>query len=159
MKWLAATSDYMAWVTSSLAIERVSGLRYDGGRSPCFNSSGLLICATSVQALTPHIYERREGKQCAVAVAIAMTLTCGAAKAECGGERRAACGGRRAPGSGNDDGEGDEQATAVYSNVRLFSSCDNSNGIQYSMFNFAFFVPGALETARGKKQDRKMTSG
>jgi hypothetical protein len=43
--------------------------------------------------------------------------------------------------------------------VWLFSSCGDSDVIRYSMFDFAFFEPGALETARGKKQDRKMTSG
>ncbi len=64
------------------------------------------------------------------------TLTCGTTKAECGGKRRAACSGRRAPGGGrraavggDDDGDGDEQATAAYSDVRLFSSCGDSHGI------------------------------
>ncbi len=64
------------------------------------------------------------------------TLTCGTATAECGGEwraagsgRRALGGGRWAAGGGNDDGDGNEQVMAVYSNVRLFSSCGDSSGI------------------------------
>jgi hypothetical protein len=42
---------------------------------------------------------------------------------------------------------------AAYGDVRLFSSCSNSDGIRYSMFDFAFLVPEALVTARGKKRD------
>ncbi len=59
----------------------------------------------------------------------------------------------RAAGSGDDDGDGNEQATAACSDVRLFSSCGDSDVIRYSMFDLAFFVPGALETEREKKRD------
>jgi hypothetical protein len=75
---------------------------------------------------------------------------CGMAKAECGGKRQAVCGGWCAPGSGrwavgggDNGGNGNEQATAVYSDVRLFSSCGDSNGIQYLMFDFDFLCAGS----------------
>jgi hypothetical protein len=41
----------------------------------------------------------------------------------------------------------------AYSDVWLFSSCSDSNGIRYLMFDFAFLMPGALVMARGEKQD------
>jgi hypothetical protein len=66
-------------------------------------SSGLLSSTTSIQALTPHIYERREKKQGAVVAAIPIgngmrrrVVRQWQSVAACGGvQRRAAGGGRR----------------------------------------------------------------
>jgi hypothetical protein len=73
--------------------------------------------------------------------------------------RRAAGAMWRAAGGGSNNRDGNAQAAAACSNVRLFSSCGDSDVIQYLIFDLAFFVPGALETVREKKQDLKMTSG
>ncbi len=72
--------------------------------------------------------------------------------AACGVQRAAGVVRQGASGGGN-NGDGNTQAAAACGNVQLFSSCGDSNVIQYLMLNFAFFVPGALEMARGKKQD------
>ncbi len=92
--------------------------------------------------------------------------TCGMAMATCG----SACGVRHAVG-GLRGGEGacsrrraaaatTETAmrrrwwhAAMCGDVQLFSSCGDSNVIRYPIFDFVFFVPGALETVREKRQD------
>jgi hypothetical protein len=81
---------------------------------------------------------------------------------------RAACGRRRATGGGGRGACSGWQAAAatmemamrrrqrraaMCGDVRLFSSCGDSNVIRYPIFNFAFFVPGELETVGEKRQD------
>ena len=58
-----------------------------------------------------------------------------------GGRRRGVGGVRRAAGGGSNDGDGNAQAAGACGDVRLFSSCGDSNVICHPIFDFAFFVP------------------
>jgi hypothetical protein len=68
-----------------------------------------------------------------------------------GGGGWGACGRRQAAGRSSNDGDGNVQVAVACGNVWLVSSCGDSNVIQYPILDFAFFVPGALETVREKK--------
>jgi hypothetical protein len=89
--------------------------------------------------------------------------TCGTATAMCGsacgvwwaagGGGRGACGGRWAAAATMEMAMHRRRRRAVMcGDVWLFSSCGDSSVIRYTIFDFPFFVPGALESVREKNE-------